>query len=300
MNTELAQVYTDFSGLHAMRAQAREDQDAALETVSRQFESLFVQMMLKSMRKASFGGGLLDSQQSEFYRDMYDQQLGVSLSEQHGIGLAEMLQRQLGGDQLGDGRGRAVDDYLGHPVLRAQAIGASDGVAEPGSQFSGEPDEFIQALWPEASAAAERLGLPAEALVAQAALETGWGKHVMRSGRDGSSHNLFGIKADSRWNGERVNVSTLEYRDGVALKTRAAFRAYESFADSFADYVRFVGDNPRYAAAVAVSDDPKAYFRELQQAGYATDPAYADKIARILDSEPMRKVKHSAAKAGAI
>lgn len=300
MNTELAQVYHDFQGLHAMRAQAREDQGAALEQVSRQFESLFIQMMLKSMRSASFGGGLLDSKQSEFYRDMYDQQLSVKLGEGQGLGLAEMMQRQLGGEPLADAQGRSMEDYRADPVLRAMPVGKADPLETEALDFSGEPKDFIEALWPEASAAAERLGLPAEALIAQAALETGWGKHVMRAGPGDSSHNLFGIKADRRWDGDQVNVSTLEYRDGVALKTRAAFRSYGSFADSFDDYVKFVADNPRYAAAVAASDDPKTYFRELQQAGYATDPAYADKIARILDSEVMQQAKQRATEAGAI
>jgi flagellar protein FlgJ len=161
----------------------------------------------------------------------------------------------------------------------------------PVDALGGNPEQFIEALWPVASEAAARLNLQPDALLAQAALETGWGKHVMKRGY-GSSHNLFGIKADQRWDGDKVQVSTLEYKDGVALKTRAAFRSYGSFADSFNDYVEFVSSNPRYAGALAASGDAKAYFRELQQAGYATDPAYAEKIARILDSEPMRAARN--------
>jgi len=302
MSIDLAQVYTDFQGLGALRAQAREDQEAALDEVSRQFESMFMQMMLKSMRQASFGGGMFDSQQSEFYRDMYDQQMSVELSKQHGIGLADMLKRQLGGDNLAARTGLEVEDYLGQPVLTVKPAEAADAPktnpAQPGApvekagveSLGNSPEEFLEALWPVASEAAAKLNLQPEALLAQAALETGWGKHVMKRGY-GSSHNLFGIKADHRWDGEQVKVSTLEYKDGVAMKTRAAFRSYESFADSFNDYVAFVSDNPRYANAVAAADDAKAYFRELQQAGYATDPQYADKIARILDSEPMRAAR---------
>jgi flagellar protein FlgJ len=124
--------------------------------------------------------------------------------------------------------------------------------------------------------------VPAEALLAQAALESGWGRHVMQDGEGRSSHNLFGIKADRRWSGERVSVDTLEYRDNVAIKTRADFRAYSSFADSFADYADFIGANQRYRPALEVGADSEAYLRGLQQAGYATDPAYADKIVAIL------------------
>lgn len=293
MGIELAQVYTDFQGLDALRSRAREDKEAALDEVSRQFESLFLQMMLKSMRDASFGGGLFDSQQSEFYRDMYDQQMSVELSKQQGIGLADVLKRQLGGERMTAQTGLQIEDYQGQPVLRVNPTGETrpSAIAEPLLEDLGEtPEDFIEALWPVASEAAAKLDLAPEALIAQAALETGWGKHVMKNGH-ASSHNLFGIKADSRWSGDRVQVGTLEYKDGVALKTRAAFRSYDSFADSFEDYVKFVGDNPRYASALAASADPKAYFRELQQAGYATDPAYAHKINRILDGEAMRAVR---------
>lgn len=290
MGIELAQVYTDFSGLDALRSKAREDKQAALDEVSRQFESLFMQMMLKSMRQASFGGGLFDSKQTEFYRDMYDQQMAIELSNQQGMGLADMLKRQLGGDRLPGRSGLQVEDYFGQPVITAVSAEASevDVTANTDKVDLGDtPEAFIEALWPAASEAASELELAPEALIAQAALETGWGRHVIGSAR-GSSHNLFGIKADQRWPGDRVAVSTLEYRDGVALKTRADFRSYASYRESFADYVAFVGGNPRYADAMAASGDSRAYFRELQRAGYATDPAYAEKIGRILDSEPMR------------
>jgi len=296
---ELAQVYTDFNGLAALRNQARADKDAALDEVASQFEGLFLQMMLKSMRDASFGGGLLDSQQSEFYRDMYDQQLSVTLSQQQGIGLADMLKRQLGGEQLSERTGMQIEDYHGQPVitLAPQARPAEHKEKTEKSEKAavaslGEsPDDFLKALWPSAEQAAAKLNLAPEALLAQAALETGWGQHVMQRNDGGTSHNLFGIKSDRRWDGEQVKVSTLEYRDGVAMQTKANFRSYASFEDSFNDYVSFVSGNPRYAEALKSVDDPKAYFRELQKAGYATDPAYADKIARILDSEHMRAAR---------
>lgn len=299
MNIDSSQVYTDFSGLAALRARAREDKDAALDEVSRQFESLFLQMMLKSMRDASLGGGLMDSKQSEFYRDMYDKQIAVDMAQKQGIGLADVLKRQLGGGISAQYSDLSPEEYLGMPITARPVNGADAATVarrsvDTPAAFDGSPEAFVDALWPVAEQAAAKINLPPEALLAQAALETGWGRHVMQHGTGDSSHNLFGIKADSRWQGDKVMVSTLEYRDGVALNTRANFRAYESFEHSFSDYVDFVRRNPRYRQALAQTNDPKAYFSALQEAGYATDPAYAQKIQRILDSESMQRAAQSA------
>ena len=300
MELDMAQVYTDFSGLAALKAKAREDQDAALDQVSRQFESLFLQMMLKSMRDASFGGGLMDSKQTEFYREMYDKQIAMDIAQKQGMGLAAVIKRQLGGGESMQQPGRSIEEYVGMPIiapLTGAAVSAARGSEAPdrdGSlQLDGTPESFLGQLWPVAEEAAAKLNLTPEALLAQAALETGWGRHVIRHRQGDSSHNLFGIKADSRWQGDRVEVSTLEYRDGVALKTRAQFRAYDSFEQSFSDYVSFVQNNPRYKAALRSTDDPDAYFTALQEAGYATDPRYADKIRRILHSEPMQQTRQT-------
>jgi flagellar protein FlgJ len=295
MTLDMAQVYTDFSGLAALRARARDDQDAALDQVSRQFESLFLQMMLKSMRDASLGGGLMDSKQSEFYREMYDKQISMDMANKQGIGLAEVIKRQLGGGIAASYRNLNPEDYVGMPIL-AQPSGAplkTPADTAMSVALDGTPESFLGRLWPAAEQAAARLNLAPEALLAQAALETGWGRHVMPHSDGDSSHNLFGIKADSRWQGDKVQVSTLEYRDGVALQTRANFRAYDSYEQSFADYVDFVRGNPRYQKALRNVDDPAAYFTALQQAGYATDPAYAQKIQRILDSEAMQRARQT-------
>ena len=310
MQLDMAQVYTDFSGLAAMRARAREDENAALDQVSRQFESLFVQMMLKSMRDASLGEGLLDSKQSEFYREMYDKQIAMDLSNGDGIGLAAVIKRQLGGGIAPEYEGLQPREYLGMPVVAAPVAGAVqvDGedvqevaaVASVDGRFDGDPETFLRELWPAAEQAAGKLGLAPEALLSQAALETGWGRHVMRHRDGASSHNLFGIKADRRWQGDKVHVSTLEYRDGVALNTRANFRAYPSFEQSFQDYVDFLQRNPRYRAALDTTGDPAAYFDALQRAGYATDPAYADKIKRILDSEPVQRMRRLAGEGASV
>ncbi len=292
---DMQQVYTDFSGLAALRARAREDQGAALDQVARQFESLFLQMMLKSMRDASFGGGLMDSKQSEMYRDMFDKQIAMDMSQGEGIGLADVLKQQLGTGISMAHSDLAPEDYLGMPIVAQPKASTGAPPSEAPAVLDGSPEAFLDKLWPAAEEAAAKLQLAPEALLAQAALETGWGRHVMRHHGGDSSHNLFGIKADSRWQGEKVRVSTLEYRDGVALKTRANFRAYSSFEDSFSDYVDFVQRNPRYGDALEKTQDAKAYFGALQQAGYATDPAYSEKIQRILDSEPMRRLRQTAA-----
>lgn len=302
MNFDAARAVTDFSGLAKLKAQARADQGAATEEVAQQFEALFVQMMLQRMREASFGGGLLDSQQSLFYRDLYDQQLASHLSTRGGLGLADTIKRQLGGAGGGElaatltrtGRDHAVPAvaqvrrYEARPASAPQGIPAGAAEAVTDSAPVDGPYAFVRELWPAAERAASDMGVDPAVLLAQAALETGWGRHVMRDAQGRNSHNLFGIKADRRWAGDTVRKTTLEYKDGVALKTRADFRAYDSYEHAFKDYVQFIRDNPRYRDALQVTGEPKAYFQALQNAGYATDPAYADKITRIFEGPHMR------------
>ncbi len=309
MNTDTARIVTDFNGLAALRAQARSDGGEAIDEVAQQFESLFIQMMLKSMRSAGdsgFEGGLFDNSQSRMFRDMSDQQMAVDLAGAGGIGLAEVIRRQLGGDAAPADAGMGIDAYRQRPMIAIDRaarplVALGDGAADKadpvaaarpakGAEIGRDTRQFLDTLWPEAEQAAARLGLPTEALLAQAALETGWGRHVMTDGNGRSSHNLFGIKADGRWDGERVRVTTLEYRDGVAMKTRADFRAYGGFAESFADYADFL-QQPRYRQALQNVADPAAYFRALQSAGYATDPAYADKITAILARPEMAEAR---------
>jgi flagellar protein FlgJ len=317
-------LYSDFTGLARLKVQAREGQAVARSETAKQFESLFLGQMLKAMRAASGGQGLLDSKQSLFYRDLQDQQLAAQMSKSGGVGLARVIERQLAGTvgasaAPGQGAeaadagtkppGRQVADYRAAPLWSpvpntsppAQPnAGAESGKAgEGGSLALGDgPVAFLRELWPHAERAARALGVAPEALLAQAALETGWGRHVMRGADGGSSHNLFGIKADPSWDGQLAHASTLEYKDGVAVKTRAAFRAYGSFAESFADYVGFLKANPRYQKALAAAQDPAAYVEELQRAGYATDPAYAAKLKRIMGSEDLARVREQLKGAG--
>ena len=294
-------LYSDFTGLQKLKLQAREDQASARTEVARQFESLFVAQMLKAMRAASGGGGILDSEKSRFYRDMYDQQIATEMAKSRGIGMAEVIERQLGGKaEVGSPQGKQVQDYRASPLWRNNGalVPGMAGATRGDRVVSGAPaelgqsrEEFLRKLWPHAEAAARELGVAPEALLAQAALETGWGRHIM-PGADGQpSYNLFGIKADRGWDGQLVNMSTVEYKDGVAMKTRAAFRAYGSYTESFTDYVEFLKANPRYQKALAAASDPEAFVEELQRAGYATDPAYAAKLKRILGSEDLAQVR---------
>ncbi|HEX5305839.1 MAG TPA: flagellar assembly peptidoglycan hydrolase FlgJ [Dyella sp.] len=290
--------WTDLSGFSALRQSAQADAKSALPVVAKQFESIFTQMVLKSMRDANFGDPNFDSQASESWQGLADQQLAVTLSNQgHGLGIAEMLVRQLGGkDAPPPGAGgtthAAADGSDDGWLARLGSVARAAGTAavKTASHFiPGDPVDFVTRMAPFAQKAAEKLGVSVRAVLAQAALETQWGKHMPQHGDGTPSYNLFGMKAGSSWDGERVNVPTLEVEGGVPVRKRAAFRAYESPAQSFDDYARLLGDNPRYAHALGKGDDVAGFARGLVQGGYATDPSYAHKIAAIANSPAMRQ-----------
>jgi len=309
--TGMADVYTDFNGTARLKNQAKHDPKAALNETARQFESLFVQMALKSMREAVPNGGLIDGKQSQMFRDMYDQQLAVELGKRSSLGFSDMLVRQLGGDQSPNGNspGKTLEDYRNNAFRRidtgssermtvedskskyGNALQLTDKATEqlrPAQSSSrtgpfANPEEFVNALWPHAQEASAELGVDPKLLLAQAALETGWGKTMATRGDNGHSYNLFGIKADRHWTGKHVTARTVEYVDGSAIRDRAAFRAYDDYAESFRDYVQFLKANPRYATALEHADDPRQFMTSLQKAGYATDPGYARKVLSIYE-----------------
>lgn len=297
-----ASVYTDFQGLSNLRREAGQNSELALEKTAKQFEALFVQMMLKSMREAGQGEGLFDSEQSNLYRDMYDKQLSLHLTEKgEGMGLAKMMVQQLKSSLPPQASAAPAVASGIHPVperglnsfnLKAGTVppvAAAQTAVKPQKAMLtfDSPEEFIATLAPHAKQAAQRLGVDPRSLLAQAALETGWGKAVISHPDGGSSHNLFNIKADNRWDGDRVAKQTLEYRQGVAAKEMAQFRSYGSVEESFNDYADFISNSPRYAEALQQGGDAERYVEALQEAGYATDPAYAEKIKRIMGSETM-------------
>lgn len=311
MDMANASIYTSMEGLTALKARASKDAKGSLDEVAGQFESLFVQQMLKSMRQASLGEGLMDNDQSLFYRDMYDNQLAIHLSESGGIGLADVIKRQLGGAEAGGSSSpnvpvKSVEDYkrlamavrLYQPTApnsaantdadsrQIEALSADLNQLDPKAWDAGQ---FVEQLLPWATEAAGLIGIKPQALLAQAALETGWGKHLIRMPDGTPANNLFGIKADDRWDGDRVSVGTLEFEQGTAVKKRATFRSYESLRDSFHDYVDFLQSNPRYQKALEETADSESYFSELQRAGYATDPEYANKINAVMNGAEMTR-----------
>ncbi|WP_043310586.1 flagellar assembly peptidoglycan hydrolase FlgJ [Pseudomonas sp. ML96] len=350
--------YTDLNRLNQFKVGG--DSEGNIKKVAQEFESLFLNEMMKAMRKANevFGeGNFMNSNESKTYQDMHDQQLAVTLSKNNGgIGLASVLERQLSQMKSGPkrvnpfaqveapnstaragafkaaGEGSAARDdsqlinqrrlslpskltdrllagivpttegqpLAGSDWVPAQASAAADSkplslddsdaisgrrVAQPplakGKSAFASAADFVETMLPLAEEAAQKIGVDARYLVAQAALETGWGKSIIQQSDGSSSHNLFGIKAHGGWQGESARVLTTEYKGGEAVKEAASFRAYDSYRQSFNDYVSFLQGNGRYQEALDATENPERFVRELQEAGYATDPQYARKIAQI-------------------
>jgi len=270
-----AGMYTDMSGLARLRAQASQQSPEANKEVARQFEALFIQTMLKAMRQASQLSESTDGDQTRFYQEMYDKQIALDLAKNNGIGLAPIIERQLAGQAASS----TVSQAPAIPQISTQRSAENAPVRwMPASQ-----EAFIQELWPHAEKSAKELGVSADVLIAQAALETGWGKKMIHDPQGGNAFNLFGIKANKHWQGEHVNVPTIEYRDGIAQREHASFRSYASLKESMDDYVAFLQQNPRYQQALEKAGNAQDFLQELQQAGYATDPAYAEKISNIMN-----------------
>jgi len=306
---------TDFTQYAGLRLAAENKDPAVLREVAGQFEALFVQSLLKNMREASLGDPLFgNSDQHDLYQEMLDQQLAVEMSSGKGLGLADMLVRQLGGDA---GPAPAVNTALSRSltpatvampdraVTPATAAAPSRSVtpvnveplhrsvtlatAAPKPGWS-DARSFAEDVWPHAERAAQKLNVAPEGILAQVALETGWGAHVPE-GRDGnSSYNLFGIKANSGWSGASVAKPTMEFRAGVPRLEVHRFRAYDDVGATFDDYSELLSQNPRYESVSNHGDDVDGFANALQSSGYATDPSYADKIRSVLRSETMQSI----------
>jgi|1048.fasta_scaffold42282_2 flagellar protein FlgJ len=263
--------YTDVQGLNTLKTQAREQDPQALRATAKQFETIFTKMMLQSMRDARLGEDIFGSSAGDMYQSMFDDQIALEMSQGQGIGIAEMLLEQLKRGGTSAAVAQAVtpsaDIKTAAPVART---------SEPGSR-----EAFLESILPAARKAAETLGVSPKAVLAQAALETGWGRSVPRAADGSSSHNLFGIKANERWRGARVEQMTTEFVDGQAQRQVESFRAYGSPADSIADHARLLANSPRYAAVRGTGDDIAAYGMALQRGGYATDPQYARKLEAV-------------------
>ena len=291
---------SNLQGLSALRAAA--DTPDAKRAVAKQFEGLFLNLMLKQMRSASaIDGGLFDNQRLELQQSMFDEQIALTLARGRGIGLADSILRSLGGDPgaLPTSNGSDVTLATG-PGIPLPLTGTSNATgrganndepaqtdklfarADRGRTLPAHTREtFVQALWPHAEEAAKALGTSPDVLVAQAALETGWGRSQIRNQYGESALNVFGVKANSDWRGPRAVVSTLEFADGVMAPRKEPFRMYSSLGEAFDDYVGIIRGRARYAPALDAGSS-EHYIRALQSAGYATDPDYADKVIGIL------------------
>lgn len=350
----------DPNSLGDLKRLARSDgqQDVALRAAAKQFEALFLQMVMKSMRDATPASSMMDSEQTKMYQSLLDQQMALNMSQARGTGLSEVIFRQLGGKaapaaavdgQAGEGAGAAGNTGIGGagntgfdlanvvrraaiPAVRAREVEASavaalaglpDAARVPGmgagvgtgsfsaasifekaalearlneavrsardatGAVSQPARDFVAEVWPHAVEASRKTGIPPQFMVAQAALETGWGQKQLRNPDGSPSHNLFNIKAGSAWKGDTVARDVTEYANGQAYTEPARFRAYGSYAESFRDYANLMTRSPRYADVLGQTD-PAGFARSLQDAGYATDPMYADKLTRIIGGNTLR------------
>jgi flagellar protein FlgJ len=302
----------DAAGVNGLKRAAHQNPNSpeAIKGVAKQFEAMFLNMMMKSMRQATPQDGPFDSEQSKMFTTMLDQQMSQSLA-QRGVGLADVLTRQLtpglgkppadpgqdaesagmtslpfGADRLR--QDKQQDDGAGAfgaalPVnKKLMAADREVGVAGQRHARPAHVEAFHDKLRADAEEASKTTGIPARFMIAQAALESGWGKHVIANKDGSSSHNLFGIKATAGWKGKVVEATTTEYIHGVARRKVEKFRAYDSYADSFKDYASQMRKNPRYEQVLASAQDMNGFANGLQRAGYATDPRYAEKLTRII------------------
>ncbi|MEW6707433.1 MAG: flagellar assembly peptidoglycan hydrolase FlgJ [Pseudomonadota bacterium] len=267
----------DSRSISALKHQAAADPKSAIRQAAKQFESLFMQELVKSMRQSSMASGLLDNEGSKLGTELLDTQLSTQMSGLPG-GLADVIARQLERQMGVPASGQASPQAAAAAALRSGADPAQV------HQSMGHAQAFVKQHQEAARAVQAQTGIPAGFLIAQAAHETGWGRRDIRTADGTPSHNLFGIKAGANWKGPVAEITTTEYINGRAHKVTAKFRAYASYEESFADYARLMSNNPRYEGVLANAGDARSFAHGLQRAGYATDPAYADKLTRVINT----------------
>jgi len=302
----------DVGSAQDLRNQFQKDPKEGLKAAAQQFETLFLQMVMKSMRDATPQDGMLNSDQSRFYTGLLDQQMAQNMaSSGNGVGFARLIEQQLGrnltasadlsslsapanaaGNSLplaaSNGRHLQHQPVLGNLPTSADYTVTTNQVLSPNADAPASSNEFVNRVWPHAVEASRSTGIPPQFLVAHSALESGWGKSEIRRVDGTGSHNLFGIKAGKGWNGPTVDATTTEYVDGQPRQVVERFRAYASYDEAFRDYAGLLRNSPRYAGVIG-SQDGTEFARRLQQAGYATDPMYADKLARIINGPTLRQ-----------
>ncbi|HTB66936.1 MAG TPA: glucosaminidase domain-containing protein [Steroidobacteraceae bacterium] len=279
-DTSAADTYTDFSGLQALKRAAAKNDPTAVRKVAQQFESMFTRMMLKSMRDAVGTDPIFGSDQEKMYQGMYDDQLALQLSKGRGLGLADMLVRQL--QRLS---AASASPAASSAPSASGAAPSNPAKASPPAASAATQQNFIQGLLPQAEQAGQQLGVAPSNLLAQAALETNWGRSLPHDSSGHSSNNLFGVKATGAWDGASAQAVTSEAApDGSAVSVLAPFRSYADATQSFQDYVSLLRNNPRYAAALNTGGDSRAFATGLQRGGYATDPDYARKVSAVANN----------------
>ena len=362
---QVQDTYLDANSLDSVKAMGRAKDPQALKEISKKFEAMFVQQMLKTMREANdvfSEGNYFDSSTTRFHRDMMDQQMVLNLTSGRGMGLADHFYQQMmqayGHTMRADARktdeanlgelptavvhkqtdkkdfatnesevfandidtlNSWVADFMRMSDNTNEQLMLSEDDQQPAMQnygafnaayipallhkpqtinsragqkssISESQENFVTLLKPHAEKAAKELNISPDVLIAQVALETGWGKHVIHDQKGNNSFNLFNIKAAGGWQGDKVNISTLEYRDGIAANEKADFRKYSNYAQSFSDYVSLMKNSPRYQEALDAGKNSSAYAEALQSAGYATDPHYAKKIKSLLNTDAIRSL----------
>jgi flagellar protein FlgJ len=297
LTTDLSSKFAlDTKGLGELKKSAKAGAPEALKTAATQFEAMFINMMMKSMRDATPQEGMLDNQQTKMFTSMLDQQMSQNLAKR-GVGLADVLIRQLSAQAV-NAHALAIggDQNVGTSPAMPSPLSADALLKTPGALLapsatpvtaSGKPQaphirSFQDKLGADAEAASKATGIPAKFMLGQAALESGWGKRELKNADGSASHNLFGIKAGPGWKGKVATAVTTEYVNGVPQTRVEKFRAYDSYADGFKDYAKLLTNNPRYEKVLASGGDASSFAHGLQRAGYATDPNYGAKLARII------------------
>ncbi len=294
----------------------KQDSTQGIKTVAKQFEAMFLNIMLRGMRSGG-GNSLLDNNETKLYTEQLDQQFAQKIADGPGIGLADALVKQITRSQtlaapnldtpttaIPLKKDEAAKSFAlpgtastALPLQRNEPAGSFNLPAplspiplSPGPRSApGNAKEFVSQFWPAAVAAGRELGVPAKGLMAQAALESGWGKRDIKLADGGTSHNLFGIKANKGWDGPVAEVATTEYVNGEPTQRVERFRAYASFEAGFQDYVSLMKNSPRYSKLLNMGDAHQ-YAQGLQQAGYATDPRYAAKLSSLIQGKALRAV----------
>jgi flagellar protein FlgJ len=276
-DSSAATTYTDINGLAELKRDPTSEK--SISAVAQQVEAMFLQMMLKSMRDANMGDEL-DGNEMSMYQDMFDKQIALTISQHQDIGIGALLKRQISG--------KSAPPKIVIGTGSTSALGAGHADAAHGADAGPTPAEFVSQVMPSIQRAASDLGVDAHGLLAQAALETGWGQRMPRTADGSPSLNLFGIKAGDEWSGARATADTVEFSNGVATQKRTAFRAYASIDESVNDFAKLLKNSPRYREVIAAGGDTQAYIDSIGKSGYATDPQYANKLNRILSSGALR------------